>query len=142
MNKYGGLEEGFGGLFEVLTFQDDKLAKIDDVLYCFWTIDEHSEREIIISPNTPFVKIKYQDDILVVRRSDFVHNQQMINDGFIIGPMAKPVPAAELQMIPTPDLNSVHDCHYVAVLSGDAYEVLALVNLFRKGRSGSFSRSG
>jgi hypothetical protein len=107
-------------------------TKLDDVLYCFWTVNEHNLDSITLVPHTTFLKIKYFGDILVIRRSSFANQNQMSDDNFIIGPVARKVTAQELQLIRTPDLNSVHDCHYVAVRRGNAYEVMALVNLFAR----------
>ena len=133
MSYYGGLHNSFGGSFEVLVFDGQKLTKLDDVLYCFWEVREHNKNEITLAPHTTFIKIKYCQDILTIRRADFADWVQMRNDVFIIGPMAKKVSADELHTIRELDLNAVHDCHYVAVRSNNGYEVLALVNLFACG---------
>jgi hypothetical protein len=132
MRHYGGLNNHFGGSFEVLVFQEQKLIKLDDLLYCFWQVREHSENGITLSPHKTFIKIKYYQDILKIRRADFADQRQMRNDDFMIGPMAKEVDANELHSIRELDLNAVHDCHYVAVPSGDGCEVFALVNFWRR----------
>ena len=86
--------------------------------------------------------VKYHDDILVVRRSDFTNKQQMHNMQFIVGPMAKTVLDAEIDGVGAPDLNSIHNCHYVLVRSGDAYEILAIANLFARDSMVRFHQLG
>jgi hypothetical protein len=130
MNNFGGLPSDFGGLFEILMFRDGKFAKLDDILYCFWVVLEHSKYSMTIAPHTVFVKVKYHGDILVVRRSDFVNQLQMHNMQFEVGPMAKP--AMHSNNIRTVDLNAIHNCHYVIVRNDDAFEILAIANLFAR----------
>jgi hypothetical protein len=43
INNYGGLKTGFGGLFEILSFDDSGFNKLDDVLYCFWSVPDHDK---------------------------------------------------------------------------------------------------
>ena len=123
MNVYGGLVNDFGGGFEILIFENSKFIKLDDVLYCFWRLLGHNENEITLASQTVFVKMKYHDDLLVIRRADFTDQRQMQNDEFIVGPMAKDVTERQIQHIQTPDLNSLHDCHYVLIQSADGYEI-------------------
>jgi hypothetical protein len=132
VNNFGGLPEGFGGLFEVLMFQDDKFTKLDDILYCFWAVLEHSKEEAVLAAYTAFIKVKYYGDILVVRRSDFANEQQMHNMQFIVGPMAKTIAAEEVRNIGKLDLDSIHNCHYVMVRSGEDYEILVIASLFAR----------
>ena len=77
-----------------------------------------------------FLKVKYQDDILVVRRADFANQKLLKNMVFAIGPMAGKDVARRLADLQTPDLNSVHDVHYLLVKCGNAYDILSVINLF------------
>jgi hypothetical protein len=56
-----------------------------------------------------------------------MHNMQ-----FIVRPMAKTVAAEEISGIGELDLNSIHNCHYVVVRSGDDYEILTIASLFAR----------
>jgi hypothetical protein len=45
VNNFAGPPVSFGGLFEVLMFQDNRFTKLDDVLYCFWAILEYGKEK-------------------------------------------------------------------------------------------------
>jgi hypothetical protein len=64
----------------------------------------------------------------------------MRNDEFVVGPIGKDVDPHRLQNLRSPDLNSTHDWHYIAVRNDDGYEVLALVNLFARDDMVRFER--
>lgn len=132
INRGGGLSDGFGGGFEVIAFQNNKFAKVDDIIYCLWYVSSYDERGLSIAPHSAFLKIKYHGDILVIRRAGFTNQTQMIDDLFVIGPMGRRPKEDEISSVRTPDLNSTHNCHYVVVPTGSGYEVLALANLFAR----------
>jgi hypothetical protein len=45
---------------------------------------------IEISPFTRFIKVKYEDDILIIRRVDFVQNRRANQDIIVLGPVGRP----------------------------------------------------
>lgn len=142
VSNFGGLSEGFGGMFEILAFQDNRFTKLDDILYCFWAVLEHSKEKIVLAPHTAVVKVKYHGDVLVVRRSDFANKQQLQNMQFVVTPMTKTVTTEEIGSIGELDLNSIHNCHYVVTRSGDDYDILAIASLFARDSMVRFHQLG
>ena len=107
-----------------------RFTKLDDIIYCFWQVDEHRKNYISFSPLTIFIKVQYHKNILIISCSHFADRKQMQNTYFIVGPLAKQIDLRELDDIRDPDLNSVHDCHFVSVRGGAGYDFLVHVNLF------------
>jgi hypothetical protein len=138
----GGLDKGYGGLFEIAYLHERRFTKLDDILYCFWRVDEYSKNYISFSPLATFIKLQYHKDILIIRRSNFADRKQMQNDDFIVGPMARQVDLRKLGNIREPDLNSVHDCHVVSVRGGAGHDFLVLVNLFGRDSMVRFEKHG
>ena len=132
INNYGGLKTGFGGFFEIMLFNGNEFCKLDDVLYCFWSVPSHNEDGIEISPYTTFIKVKYENDILIIRRVEFDNRRIGHEDIMLIPPMAQIKTMNDLDMIQKPLLTSTHNCHYVAVRNDDEYDILPVVQMFAR----------
>jgi hypothetical protein len=60
-----GISEGWGGGFEVATFDGNRFFKLSDILYLFWTIIEVGPHDFILDLGKPFLHQTYRGDQLV-----------------------------------------------------------------------------
>jgi hypothetical protein len=65
-----GLQDGWGGAFELAYFANGKFQKLDDVLYVFWTAEQNARDEFTLKPFPYLVKTNYFGDTFTVMVQD------------------------------------------------------------------------
>lgn len=65
-----GLDDGWGGAFEIAYFADGKFQKLNDVLYVLWTATENEDGTRTLTPFPYLVKTNYFGDTFVVKVID------------------------------------------------------------------------
>jgi hypothetical protein len=66
-----GVDDGWGGAFELAFFANGKFKKIDDVLYVFWTAVQDEKGEFTLRNYPYLVKTNYFGDTFTVMVNDY-----------------------------------------------------------------------
>jgi hypothetical protein len=65
-----GMQEGWGGAFELAYYANGKFRKLDDVLYVFWTAEQNDQNEFAVTQFPCLVKTNYFGDTFTVKVLD------------------------------------------------------------------------
>lgn len=109
------LRDSYGGGYEIATVLNKKFAKVDDLAYLFWMVNQDIEGGLRIAQR-PFrvCRYSYHDDLLLIRSvklhqsGDSTAFEQRL---FWAPPVYRDVHRTEQQAIVPPSLNARFMCH-------------------------------
>jgi len=118
------LSSFYGGGFEIVSINNGKFEKFGNITYLFWGVELLSPNELNLWVHPLAIKFSYNNDILLIRRTEFV--RQELKDlstskhdaVFIVDPIHRSIDKSEIEEIKRaelPDLNSAILCHYFSV---------------------------
>jgi hypothetical protein len=129
----------FGGSYELVSIQNNRVVLCDDLMYAFWfaSIDN---KGITISPVMKFFKQSYFQDTLIIRTLE-MKSPDPNNPAFLterndevhyFPPMYRDLTQQEISTLPIPDLNAFMLCSYILVQSHTGIEVLTKFDWSKK----------
>jgi len=119
MRKGAGVDEFYGGAFEIATLLADQLQKIGDVTYHFWEARSAPNAQVTIKVHAS-LRIAYFEDYLVIRKLKFageVADTIGADELYVIRPVHCSVDDAErkrlVASVPRPSMNAQFSVFYV-----------------------------
>ncbi len=119
MRKGAGVDEFYGGAFEIATLLADQLQKIGDVTYHFWEARSAPNAQVTITFHAS-LRVAYFEDYLVIRKLEFggeVADAIGADEVYVIRPVHRSVDDAEkarlVASVPTPSMNARFSVFYV-----------------------------
>ncbi len=119
MRKGAGIDEFYGGAFEIATLLADQLQKIGDVAYHFWEARSAPNAQMTITCHVS-LRIAYFEDYLVIRKLEFggeVADAIGANEVYVIRPVHRTVDGVErerlVESVPRPSMNARFSVFYI-----------------------------
>lgn len=127
-----GLQDGWGGAFELAYYAGGKFQKLDDVLYLFWTAEEKTDGAITLKSFPYLVKTQYFRNtftVMVLDNSIENHQTRVYN----ISPLGQPDNQKH-----DPDLSFTYLVNYILIEKKDG-QTVSCTSLMTKNLTEGFS---